>query len=76
MSEELFREGDPSCRTCARAAEQRNPVVTIARGVIAQPGRVGSKTNRAVALRWQLRNESLAKPSLVEAAAYVYALFA
>jgi hypothetical protein len=37
LPEELFREDSPQCRICAREAEQRNPVVRIANGVIAAP---------------------------------------
>ena len=37
LPEELFREDSPQCRTCAREAEQRNPVVRIAAGVVAVP---------------------------------------
>jgi hypothetical protein len=37
LLEELFREGSPQCRTCAREAEQRNPVVRIAPGILAAP---------------------------------------
>jgi hypothetical protein len=35
--EQLFRDGSPQCRPCAREAEQRNPVVRIATGIIAAP---------------------------------------
>jgi hypothetical protein len=34
---ELFREDSPQCRICARAAEQRNPVVRVAAGIVAAP---------------------------------------
>jgi hypothetical protein len=37
LPEELFREGSPQCRICAREEEQRNPVVRIAPGIIAAP---------------------------------------
>jgi hypothetical protein len=32
-----FREDSPQCRICAREAEQRNPVVRVAAGVVAAP---------------------------------------
>jgi hypothetical protein len=37
LPEELFREGSPQCRTYAREAEQRNPVVRIAASIVAAP---------------------------------------
>ena len=37
LPEELFREGSPQCRICARKEKRRNPVVRIARGITAVP---------------------------------------
>jgi hypothetical protein len=37
LPEELFREDSPHCRRSAREEKQRNPIVRIARGVIAVP---------------------------------------
>jgi hypothetical protein len=50
LPKELFREGNPQCRICAREAEQRNPVVRIAAGIIAQPRERWAKALRPLAL--------------------------